>query len=252
MLEGHYAALIAAYGTALLGWFVLSRIVPDVWPSARRVSFERPWLEVGVAILAVVAILAIGQLYLRLGFLPETGRTGPVLAALNQIAIFSPIFVVLLLRGDPLDSVWLGVQRWPTRLLAGVALGVLAGLAYVLLRVDADGPVVVAGRIFQYGHLDQAVQVFLEDVAIAFLFVRMAAAIGPRWSVIVVAVLFAVGHVPALLAGGAPAEELSFLIRDAALGTAIILALQRSRDIVWFWPIHFVLDMTQFDTMIFG
>jgi hypothetical protein len=33
---------------------------------------------------------------------------------------------------------------------------------------------------------------------------------------------------------------------DAGLGFMVILALQRSRDVVWFWSIHFCLDMTQF------
>ncbi len=49
-----------------------------------------------------------------------------------------------------------------------------------------------------------------------------------------------------MVSGGARWNELGGLLRDAGLGVAAILVLQRSRDVVWFWSIHFCLDMTQF------
>lgn len=199
-----------------------------------------------MALLAVVGILLIGQVYLRVGFFPEGGAAGPALAAINQIAIFSPVFLAVLLRSHSLDTVWLAASRWPLRLAAGLSLAILAAFTYLLVRSDTLGLADVAARIVRYRHVDEATQVLLEDITIAFLFVRLAVAIGPRWSVVVVAALFAVGHIPALIAGGASAGELALLLRDAALGVAIIVVLQRSRDILWFWPVHFVLDMTQF------
>jgi len=36
------------------------------------------------------------------------------------------------------------------------------------------------------------------------------------------------------------------------LGIALITVLQRSRDIVWFWFVHFTMDMSQFRAVIFG
>jgi hypothetical protein len=89
-------------------------------------------------------------------------------------------------------------------------------------------------------------QVFLEDLTIAILFVRLAGAVGTRWATVVVASLFAAGHVPVMVSQGATWLELAGLLRDAGLGAAVILVLQRSRDVVWFWCIHFALDMTQF------
>ena len=50
--------------------------------------------------------------------------------------------------------------------------------AYTLARADADGLPSVLGRIVTYDRLDEAVQVFLEDLTIAILFVRFAAALG--------------------------------------------------------------------------
>jgi hypothetical protein len=89
-------------------------------------------------------------------------------------------------------------------------------------------------------------QVFLEDLTVAILYVRLAGAVGSRWATVVVACLFAAGHVPAMVSQGITWSEWSGLLRDAGLGMAVILLLQRSRDIVWFWCIHFSLDMTQF------
>ena len=131
----------------------------------------------------------------------------------------------------------------------GVVLASLAVAAYSLLRDGADAPWVLFGRIWRYEHLDEMVQVFLEDLTIAILFVRMAGAIGNRWATVVVACLFAAGHVPAMVSEGVTWLELTGLLRDAGLGVAVILVLQRSRDVVWFWCIHFCLDMTQFSSV---
>ncbi len=128
----------------------------------------------------------------------------------------------------------------------GVGLASLAVTAYSLLRQGADPPWVLLGRIWRYQHVDNMVQVFLEDLAIAIVFVRLAAAIGNRWATLVVACLFAAGHIPAMVSQGATWLELAGLLRDAGLGVAVMLVLQRSRDVVWFWCIHFCLDMTQF------
>jgi hypothetical protein len=157
-----------------------------------------------------------------------------------------PILMVLLIRRQPWTSAWLPRARLGTRVLVGAVLAGCAVMTYALLRDGADAPWILLGRIGRYENLDSAVQVFLEDVTIAILFVRLAGAVGPRWATVVVACLFAVGHVPAMLSQGATWLELAGLLRDAGLGVAVILVLQRSGDVVWFWCVHFCLDMTQF------
>ena len=49
-----------------------------------------------------------------------------------------------------------------------------------------------------------------------------------------------------MVAQGASLSELAGLLRDAGLGVAVMLVLQRSRDVVWFWCLHACLDLTQF------
>ena len=252
MFETHFAALVIGYAAAVGGWLLLDRFFPEVWPASDPTTFDHPWRATGAALLGVVAVLLVGQLYVRGWLLPEEGSLAPILGAINQILIFGPVLLVLVIRKEPASSAWLSRRRLSARLGAGAALAVLALGVYTLARADADGLPSVLGRIVTYDRLDEAVQVFLEDLTIAILFVRFAAALGPRKATALVAFLFAAGHIPALLAGGAPWIELTLLLRDVLLGIALITVLQRSRDIVWFWFVHFTMDMSQFRAVIFG
>lgn len=217
-----------------------------LWPAGPATAFEHPWREFGIALAGAVGVVAIGALWSAGIRLPERGALGPLLGSVNQILIFTPILLVPAVRRHPWTTAWLPRGRIATRLLVGVALAALALTAYALLREGADAPSEILGRILRYEHVDEMVQVFLEDLAIAVLVVRLASAIGNRRATAAVAVLFAAGHIPAMISEGADSFELVGLVRDAGLAAAAILVLQRSRDIVWFWCIHLCLDLTQF------
>jgi hypothetical protein len=231
LLSDHYTPLVLAYLAGLGGWLLANRVFPGVWRREPARTFERPWRELGIALVGAVGVLAVGQLWVIGVRLPEQGVLGPVLGSVNQALIFT----------------WLPRERATSRLLVGAALAAMAVAAYSLLRDGTDAPWVLFGRIWQYEHIDEMMQVFLEDLAVAILFVRLAGAIGNRWATGVVACLFAAGHVPALVSQGVSPLELLELLRDVGLGVVVILVLQRSRDVLWFWCIHFCLDMTQFN-----
>ena len=246
MFEEHYPALVIAYLVALAGWLLASRLLPKVWPSGPAEGMAKPWREFGFALIGAIGVLAMGQLWTKGIRLPEGGVLGPILGSINQLLIFAPMLLAVIVRRQPWTTAWLPWPRIATRLLVGLALATLAVTVYSLLRKGADAPWVLVGRIWRYQHIDNMVQVFLEDVTIAILFVRLAAAIGSRWATVVVACLFAAGHIPVMISHGATWGEAAGLLRDAGLGVAVILVLQRSRDVVWFWCIHFCLDLTQF------
>lgn len=246
MFEEHYPPLVAAYLVGLGGWLVAAHFNPKIWPREPVQSFAHPWKEFGIAMVGVIGILAIGQLWSRGIRLPDQGILGPVFGAVNQCLIFAPLMLVLIFRRQSWESAWLPRRRIAARLLVGLVLAIFAVSAYSLLRAKADEPWVLLGRIWRYEHIDEAVQVLLEDLTIAILFVRLAGAVGRNWATVIVACLFAAGHIPAMVSHGATWNELGGLLRDAGLGVAVILVLQRSRDVVWFWCIHFCLDMTQF------
>ncbi len=247
MFQEHYPPLVVAYLVGLGGWLVASRFGPRVWPHEPVEGFVRPWKEFGIALVGAVGILAMGRLWSSGIRLPEHGAFGPVFGAINQILIFAPILLVVVIRRQAWTTAWLPRRRIAMRLLVGLVLAGLAVTAYSLLRTGTDEPWVLLSRIWRYEHFDEMAQVFLEDLTIAILFVRLAGAIGSRWTTAIVAGLFAAGHIPAMMSHGATWLELGGLLRDAGLGVAVILILQRSRDVAWFWCIHFCLDMTQFN-----
>jgi hypothetical protein len=246
MFEEHYPPLVCAYALGLVGWLLASRTLPRVWPRKPLEGFARPWRELGIALVAALLIPALGLLWSRGLRLPEHGALGPVGGALNQVLIFSPILLVPILRRQPWTSAWLPQPYLATRLLVGLVLSTLALAAYSCLRAGAPTLPAWLTKVWSYDHLDEMAQVLLEDLAIAILFVRLSGAVGSRAATVLVACLFAAGHIPAMVSQGATGPELAALLGDAALGVAVLLVLQRSRDVVWFWCLHFALDMTQF------
>ena len=242
----HHLALIVAYGAALLGWLILARLVPSLWPSPSVSSFSHPKRELAWAIGAIVTTIAIGQLYSRGWLLPATSRTRPALDVFNQLLIYSPFLALPLVRRQPLSTAWLPLREIPWRIAAGLGLAIVAVVAYGLAHADAPPVVAALRQVYDPRHVSYWVQVLLEDVSIAVLFVRVRAAIGFRFSLVLTALLFAAAHIPGLLTSGASQAELLALFGDVALGLGALAVLQRSADVWWFWCVHFAMDMTQF------
>src|SRR5262245_58929183 len=101
MFREHYIPLSLSYVVALGGWLLANHLLRGAWPRDADKKFSRPWKELGIALLGVLGILALGQLWSRGIRLPEEGSLAPVLASLNQVLIFVPILVVVQARRQP-------------------------------------------------------------------------------------------------------------------------------------------------------
>ena len=116
MLTSHDGSLLVGYTVAMLGWLVVRRLVPRLWPARDPAKFERPWREFGFAVLAAVAVLGVGQLHQR-GWLLPTGVDGdswrPWLRTINQVLLYSPMLLLLWWRKAPLETAWLPVRNAP-------------------------------------------------------------------------------------------------------------------------------------------
>ena len=249
--SSYYLALSSGYAIALFGWWLINRCYPPIWRSFTDARFDHPWWETLWAFLAALATVAIGILYSRHLLLPELGTTkSPLVSALNQVIIFSPFIALLLVRKQPLESAWLPSKNVPIRLGAGIVLALAALLTFYLVRQPPLGLGVVLSGVYQPKNFAYAIQVFLEDFALAIFFVRLRAALGAKRflvSAVTVAFLFSAAHYPAKLSGG---ESFITATRDVVLDgllvSAVIYFLQRSRDFLWFWCVHFTMDMLQF------
>ncbi len=241
----HSLTLVIAYATVCVLWWGLMRVIP-LWRHAHLPRFSHPWLEVGLAFAAVIGVLLLGQLWSHGIRLPISGSWKPVTESVNQLLIFSPIILLPIIRKQGLESAWIQPERLWLRLGIGVTLALVALLLYSKLEAGAESFLDTIKAVFHFKNTHIAVQVLMEDIAIAILFVRLAAVLQPHWAILLVAALFAAGHLPALIAGSASSQEMLGLIRDFALGALVIGTLWRGADIAWFWPVHFALDMTQF------
>lgn len=51
---------------------------------------------------------------------------------------------------------------------------------------------------------------------------------------------------PTIVSDGASTAQLIGLLRDFGLAVVVIGTAVRGADILWLWPVHYALDMTQF------
>lgn len=242
----HHAALLVAYAVALAAALGLARALPRLWPAPAAAPFAHPWCEVAWALAAGVAVLGIGMLYARGWLLPATSRHRPGLDALNQLLIYAPFPLLLVLRRQGTETAWLPRNGIAARVAIGFALALLSLSVYAAVRPGLGEWPALVGQVYRPAHVTHLVQVLLEDVAIAILFVRVRQAMGLRGALLLVAALFAAAHIPGLLARGAAARDLLPLLGDVGLGVLALSVLSRLRDVWWFWMVHFALDMTQF------
>jgi len=243
MDTSHYLSLLVGYliGTSL--WFLVYHFYPSIWKS-KKIDFQRPAIEFGLAIIAVIAIIGIGQLYINNLLIPSNKNV--LLDSLNQLLIFTPVILLVIIRKQSLETLWLPIDKIGLRVIIGFFLGLCSLIAYWITRQNANDFFKMIAETLQYRNLSYLIQVFLEDVTIALIFVRLSAWIGNKWSLIIVAILFAGGHIPSMLANGVNFNEFGHLVADTILAIIVFTALSKSKDIWWFVLIHYFMDMTQF------
>ena len=235
----------------LLLWWIFSLLKPNLWKPNRIYQFQRPWRETLLALLATACTIGIGQLYAQHLLLPEVSVVkSPLINSLNQLIIFSPFIILLIVRRQPLSTAWLPSGLvWP-RLAMGLVMAV--GSIFIFAQIyNSSSPFFdILKNVYHPQNLGYVFQVFLQDFSVAVLLVRFKAAVGKKWFlliIIMVAFLFSAAHYPLKLSQG-----LSFwvatreVILDGFLVSAIVYVLQRSGDILWFWFLHFAMDMMQF------
>lgn len=247
----HYSAMVITYVIALVAWVGLSRWPlirgPQLWPSREIASFNHPWLELGLALLAVTGVIGIGQIWSAGCLLPEIGSCRVFLQSINQIIIFAPIPLLLIIRRHSASTAWLPLNLVWARLGIGAAIAVAAIFIYDILRNGGTSRVDAFELVVRLNSLDKAVQVFLEDLSIAILLVRFASVLKSKiLAVVVTGGLFATAHIPGMISGNAEAMEYFRLILDGGLAIFILSIVQRSSDIWWFFCLHYVMDMMQF------
>src|SRR5262245_31096889 len=137
-MPSHHTALLAGYAAALAAWWLFARPRAGLWPAPEAPAPAKPWRELSLAALAVVGVLAIGQAYQSGVRLPARGWWAPATEAINQLFIFAPVLLLLVLRHQPLSSAWVARERWWARVAVGIILSVVAVAEFTLARSGAE------------------------------------------------------------------------------------------------------------------
>jgi len=247
----HYLPLYAGYGAALGALLAILWKQPDFWPRRTTDGIKRPWIELAVVLVASIAIVFVGTALQHLRLDIKAAWLASLVDIALEIVRFSPLLLALFIMRVGRQSIWISPQRPLAHLCTGLGLAVVALGVFLLLR-GAEPVAFCQSVMVELNRRDLhlpalALHVFFEDLAVAVLAARLLAVCRSVFLVAaLVASLFAAGHIPALVTEGISMTEIASLTLDALLGTAVLLAIVRTRDILWFWPVHFVMDMTQF------
>ncbi len=249
--QTYYASLTISYAVALLGWIIINRTFKSIWPDKQEYQFNKPWVETILVLLCGVLTMAIGQLYTNEFLFKSKGSFSPQLfTVINNILIFSPFILLLVFRRQPLSTAWLSSQNLIAKIAAGLILSISGLTTFYFVSGSPYLFRDIVYNVYNLQNLGLASQVFLEDFVIAILVVRLSSALGKKWTIITIlsaAFLFSVSHYPIKFSGG-----LSFfaatmeVIIDMALVAGVLIIVKRSKDIIWFFFVHFALDMVQF------
>ena len=114
--------LTVAYGTICGLWFLLSGTSLS-WPIPPIQNPSKRWVDLGIAMVASIGILALGQLYSAGYFLSQTNNAilNLFIWPLNNVLIFSPIFLALVIRKQGPNTIFISRQALPKKLLFGIS-----------------------------------------------------------------------------------------------------------------------------------
>jgi len=241
-----FIPVACAYLFACGAWFAVQRWRPDLWPKAVAQETQRRWLDLFLVFAVGGGILGIGQLY-RAGYLLPTDGEGlwrALLWNLDNVIIYSPIAIVLFWRKQSPGTAFLATEKIGRKIGLGIVIGVASVLLFVTMRGEWGRLPGIAARVFALDAIENFFPVFMEAVAMAYVFVRLRWVVGLWPAIAIPAVFFAVAHIPGSLEEGRSfAYIAAFFVFNGTLTTAILYTVQRSRDVIWIGVVHYLMDI---------
>jgi membrane protease YdiL (CAAX protease family) len=238
--------LTIAYGSICGLWFWLDKNGKS-WNLESIKSSTHPWLDFGIALVVCIAVMGVGQLFSAGYLIPRTENTiinQALIWPLNNVIIFSPIFLVLIIRKQDLNTIFISTNQILRKLAFGFVASIIGIVIFTIIRGEWTRIPDIFTSAIQLKTLSNFPAIFFENVALAFLFVRLKWAAGTKWAIGVPAVLFAFAHVPGSIAEGDPMGHIvTFFFLTGGLTTFILYTAYRSRDIIWLGVVHYLMDV---------
>ncbi len=227
-------------------WFLLDRRGKG-WDIQSVESTKKPWLDLALGLLSCFAVMGVGQLYSAGYLIPRSASTvinQLIVWPLNNVLIFSPIFLTLILRKQGTHSIFISSNQMARKLIFGLAASLIGIFIFVGVRGEWTRLSEIFFSALKLKTLSNFPAIFFENVALAFLFVRLKWAVGIRWAIGIPAILFAFAHVPGSVAeGDSIFHIITFFFLTGTLTTFILYTAYRSRDIIWLGVVHYLMDV---------
>lgn len=240
-----FGPVTVAYLAAAALLFLLYKLTPSIWTSTIDRP-ERPAIDLILGLLAAVTLLLIGN-FLRIDKLwaPVTQPWSGLWWIITNLEIYSPIFIVLAWRKQSLTTVYLSYRGVWVKVLVGLVVGLLCSWLFLTLRNEPGRFAEILKSSVQWKSLQNFPAVFLEGLALAFLFVRLQWTLGTRWALLIPSILFALSHVPgAVQQGDSLFTICCFFLLNTALCAVLLRVCQQTRDVIYLGMVHYVMDVT--------
>jgi len=237
-----YLPVISGYLVAcLVAWRLFLSF--DLWGQLKDERPEKPVKELIFSLLAVVLIFVIGRFY-EAGFLLSSKQYPSAVWIVNNLIIFSPMFLCLWWRKQHLESVLISFHAIHKRLSVGLVAAILGVATFLLLRAEGFRWVEVLSRGIVPKNLANFVAVFLEGMVIAFLFVRLRWVSNLKIALAVPSILFAIGHLPSMIADGDPWWHMTLMsLVTGTISVFVLFTCCKARDIIWLGIVHYFMDV---------
>ncbi len=240
-----FLGVTLAYSFSFVLWLGIDHLKNGWWPDEELVEPDSKYIDLLVMLGVVVGVLGIGQVY-SLGFLipePNNQYLASLSWVLNNLIIYSPIFIAIYFRKQSLNTVFLSSKGLIVKVGFGLLAAAGATFVYYLFSGSEKAFLSIFSDVVQLERLNKFLAVFFEGVAVAMLFVRLSWAIGKRWAIIIPSVLFSVSHIPKWISEGQPVTTMvPYIIVMSLIPMLFLFTAGKSKDIIWLGIVHFMMN----------
>ncbi|MEM9078344.1 MAG: hypothetical protein AAGC43_14975 [Bacteroidota bacterium] len=236
-----YLPLVASYVVACFLAYVIFK-KNKVWGIPSVFEPQKPWQELVFAFIAVLCIFILGRIY-DAGFLVSS-RYNSIAWIINNLIIYSPIFILVTLRKQPMVTLWISRKNLVLKVVTGFFCAFLGVFVFIALRgeIDRIGPILL--KSISLDSIASFVAVFMEGVVVAFIFIRLKWVSNLKVALFVPGLLFALGHVPGMLAQSEPWWHIILMsIFTGFIAMFVLYTCNNIKDIVWLGIVHYFMDV---------
>ena len=233
LMAGYASASLISYFLFLKFGLISKKEIPKT---------KKSFSELIYILIAIIGIFILGRIYSAGYLIPS--KFNPMAWIINNLIIYSPIFIILIFRKQSTVTIWISFNKWYLKLAFGVLASIVALSIFLILRSEWHRWPEIIEKSISIEGLSYFPAVFLEGVALAFIFVRLKWVFNLKFAITIPALLFALAHLPRAISNGDPWwDMLFFSIINGTITVYVLYTCDRTKDIIWIGLVHYFLDV---------